>query len=346
MERRRTVCLAAAIAISLLLAGAAFVHRLAPGHAYADGPVALVVEPLVFDPGNPGRTRFGALVWRGGLVLSAPAPFGGLSGLALSADGTRLVAVSDRGFWLRARLRYDNARLAGADEAVLTPLAGADGAALKAKTDADAEGLAALGEDGESGYLVAFERRHRIGRYGAVGTGFAPRGHLPLGALVDTLPDNGGIEALGLLPGMRGEADVIVAISETAHDGKGDHRGWLIATDGAPQAFSVRRVGAFDITDLAILPGGDMVLLERRYVPLLGGAFRLRRIAGRDIRPGARLDGPVLLEAGTRLEVDNMEGLAAHRGTGGETVLTLVSDDNYSPVQRTLLLQFALPPGE
>jgi hypothetical protein len=34
--------------------------------------------------------------------------------------------------------------------------------------------------------------------------------------------------------------------------------------------------------------------------------------------------------------------LSVHRGAGGETVLTLISDDNFSTVQRTLLLQFML----
>ena len=37
-----------------------------------------------------------------------------------------------------------------------------------------------------------------------------------------------------------------------------------------------------------------------------------------------------------------MEGLAVHRDADGETVLTLISDDNFSPLQRTLLLQFTL----
>jgi hypothetical protein len=38
-----------------------------------------------------------------------------------------------------------------------------------------------------------------------------------------------------------------------------------------------------------------------------------------------------------------MEGIAAHRAASGETVLTLMSDDNFSPLQRTLIMQFALP---
>jgi hypothetical protein len=37
-----------------------------------------------------------------------------------------------------------------------------------------------------------------------------------------------------------------------------------------------------------------------------------------------------------------MEGLGVHRTAQGETVLTLVSDDNFSNLQRTLLLQFTL----
>ena len=54
------------------------------------------------------------------------------------------------------------------------------------------------------------------------------------------------------------------------------------------------------------------------------------------------VDGPVLFEADLGYEIDNMEGLSVHRGAGGETVLTLVSDDNFSLLQRTLLLQFTL----
>ena len=37
-----------------------------------------------------------------------------------------------------------------------------------------------------------------------------------------------------------------------------------------------------------------------------------------------------------------MEGLSVHRGANGETMLTLISDDNFSALQRTLLLQFVL----
>ena len=47
-------------------------------------------------------------------------------------------------------------------------------------------------------------------------------------------------------------------------------------------------------------------------------------------------------------EIDNMEALGVHRDGAGRTILTVMSDDNFNPLQRTLLLQFALtePAGE
>ena len=37
-----------------------------------------------------------------------------------------------------------------------------------------------------------------------------------------------------------------------------------------------------------------------------------------------------------------MEGIDAHVTETGDTVLTMISDDNFSLIQRTLLLQFTL----
>jgi hypothetical protein len=90
------------------------------------------------------------------------------------------------------------------------------------------------------------------------------------------------------------------------------------------------------------LPAGDLLLLERKFSWTSGLAVRIRRIALGEIKPGALVDGPILFEADLGYEIDNMEGLSVHRNAGGEIVLTLVSDDNFSMIQRTLLLQFTL----
>jgi hypothetical protein len=49
-----------------------------------------------------------------------------------------------------------------------------------------------------------------------------------------------------------------------------------------------------------------------------------------------------MIEADLAYQIDNMEGMAVHRTTNGETIVTLISDDNFSFIQRNLLLQFAV----
>jgi hypothetical protein len=150
-----------------------------------------------------------------------------------------------------------------------------------------------------------------------------------------------GIEAVTVLKGgpYKGR---MVAFSEIARD-DGRHSGW-IWTDGSAKAMQVVSHGGFALTDAASLADGTLLLLERRFTLFEGVRMRLRRIDASDIKPGAILDGDVLIEADLSDEIDNMEGLAVHTGPAGETVLTLISDDNFNTVmQRTLLLQFTLP---
>jgi len=104
----------------------------------------------------------------------------------------------------------------------------------------------------------------------------------------------------------------------------------------------VKRTGNYDISDAAVLVPDDLLVLERKFSWSSGLAVRIRRIALAGVRAGVLVDGPALIEADLRQEIDNMEGLSIHRGAGGETILTLISDDNFSFLQRTLLLQFAL----
>ena len=87
---------------------------------------------------------------------------------------------------------------------------------------------------------------------------------------------------------------------------------------------------------------GDILILERQYSLQRGVTMRIRRIRLADIKPGAVVDGTAVVETGAGYQIDNMEALGVHRSRSGETVLTLMSDDNFSPIQRTLLLQFVL----
>lgn len=312
-----------------------------------DGPVSTSVTaiPIDFDRDNPSRKNFGKLTFRSGLNLFAKSPhFGGYSGLIIDPTGGMLLAVSDAGTWMRATLDYDGRILKGLSDVVLGPLLGSDGKPVRG-LDRDSEGITLIDGDTRRGTAyVSFEGSHRIERYPFTAERFGPpTGALPLPAAAKALKVNRGLEAMALIRGGKLKG-TLIAFSEGRVDKNGNILGWLIGGP-APGGIYLKQIGGFDITDAAPLPDGGVALLERRFRFSEGVKMRIRRIAASEIKRGAVIQGEVLLEADDRLNIDNMEAIAAHRTAAGETVLTLMSDDNFNPFQRTLIMQFVLPDG-
>ncbi|MGK2923219.1 MAG: esterase-like activity of phytase family protein [Methyloceanibacter sp.] len=304
----------------------------------------VAVIPINFDRDRPERKEFGKLIFRGGLNLFGRSRhFGGFSGIALDASGTTLLAVTDAGAWMRATLAYDGRWLKGMEDVTLGPILGHDGKPLRTDAERDAEGLALTAGDTHAGQaLISFEREHRILRYPFTTKSFGPpNGVVRLPKEAEGMDANQGLEAVALIHAGRLKGTV-VAFSERLKDANGNLRGWLIGGRG-PGPITVRRLGGFDITDAAGLPDGGLVLLERRFRYSEGVKMRIRRVSAAELKPGKLIDGEVLLEATDRLNIDNMEAIAVHRSRAGETILTLMSDDNFSPFQRSLIMQFALP---
>ncbi len=300
--------------------------------------VAVSARPIAaFEPRNPDKTRFGELVFRSGLVLSGSHPrFGGYSGLWRSGDGRDLVAVTDNGFWLTAKVALRNGRLTGLEGAELAPILGASGKPLHRSRYYDTESLCIA--DGVA--FIGVERTHDVLRFDWAGEGVGARARIvPVPREVKRLPDNRGLEAIGVVPAGQPLAGSIVAISERSGAEDAPTLGVILGRQ--PGLFQVTRHDGFDITDLAFLPNGDLLLLERWYRTLRGVGMRIRRVPGASLKAGALLDGPVLIQADLGQEIDNMEGLAVHQD-GGKTVLTLIADDNFSFLQRTVMLEFEL----
>jgi len=160
-------------------------------------------------------------------------------------------------------------------------------------------------------------------------------------AAVKKLPFNQGLEVLVMVPKGMALAGTLIALSERGLDAAGNLIAFLVGGH-SPGQFSVRRTDKFDISDAVLLPAGDLLVLERKFSLLEGVGIRIRRIALKSLTPGAVVDGPSIFEADLGHEIDNMEGIDAHVTGEGDTVLTMVSDDNFSMLQRTLLLQFTL----
>jgi hypothetical protein len=331
----RTIAALAAAAM-LCAAPSAAERRLTPPPALIR--IAVQAKPIAhFEARDASRRQFGLLEFRGGIELTSKnADFGGISSIAMERDGQRFLAVTDKGRWLRARIRYEDGKPVGIDDAEMAPILGPDGRPITARRWYDTEALA---EDRGTVY-VGIERVHQILKFDFRRHGLAARGHpLALPHDIKGLPSNKGIEGLIVAPRGSALAGALVAFSERGLDEAGNIRGFIIGGP-TPGSFAVKRSKDFDITDAAVTARGDVFILERKFSLLSGPGMRIRQVPISAIAPGMLVDGRVVIEADAGYQIDNMEGLALHQGVGGELILTVVSDDNFSMLQRTLLLQF------
>ncbi len=287
----------------------------------------------------------GSLEVAAALELEGDRSFGGWSGAAIERQGEDRVlwAVSDAGAWIRLALRTDDqGRLVEAEETARGALVDEEGSALGGKTWGDAESLIAT----PSGWIVGFERRHRLLAYGSGPPGPERRGiegpavpvALPAGF---SAPENGGLEAVG-----RSEGELVLLV-EGDEGATGPHTGWLGgAGSWTPLALARTR----DLRPVELTPlGRDLLLVERAWNERDGTTLRLSRLTSAALRSGREITpvelGELRAPAGGSppgsLPVDNFEAAAAD----GDTIW-LLSDDNFSSDQRTLLLQLRwVPPG-
>jgi hypothetical protein len=256
----------------------------------------------------------------------------------VSPDGTGLTSITDEGYALTATITYDaDGRLSGLAEGDINRLRDEAGKVLQGKPDQDAEAMA-MQADGS--ILVAFERNHRIWRY--------PSGDEPLRGFptslpapdgLSGLPENSGIEAMTVL------ADgslLALAEGDDESDGAGGESPAFLWRDGAWSHLRYQHFENYRPSDAARLPSGDLLIVERRYTLLQGVGIRLVRLPASTVIPGALLQPVEIARLLPPLSIDNMEGLAVRQNDRGETMIYMISDDNFNVVQRNLLLMFLL----
>lgn len=305
--------------------------------AAAQTGLNLQSRPLHLNSEDKSQRSVGRLLWRGGIaVTAADGDFGGLSDLVVEADGEGFAAITDAGHWLQGRLLYDAAGdLTGVAATGFDRLKGLDGAALDRKRWQDAESLTLM-PDGS--LLIGFERRHRLWRFPADSGLAGQPSTFPMPARLAQAGNNAGAEALVALNDGR-----LLAFTEGQRFGS-NFSVYLWESGKGWTELGLKPKGLFQPTGAALLPSGDVVLLERRFTLLGGLGMRLRRIALAAIHPGAVLEGEEIAELRAPLTVDNFEGIAVHVAGDGSLRLTLISDDNFSPLQRSLIVQFELLP--
>jgi hypothetical protein len=282
--------------------------------------ISIKAEPVPLNPADPAQDRVGGFVYAGGVNLTSARTkrLHGLSDIDVQPDGA-VVAVGDEGDLLHARLTLDaQGRLTGLSEAKISALTDPTGKALSGQENHDSEGLARL-PNGD--LLISFEEKDRIWLYPASG---GPPRKVPSPDV--TFPFNQGMEALAPDPARGPDAYVT--------GGESTGQTWTCTlTTACVEGPRVALDVGFGLVAARRLPNGMTAWLLRAFNPTTKSVIDIRITdAGGKVVEQAELRRP--------LTVDNFEGLAAVPQSGGAIRFYLISDDNFSNSQRTLLLAF------
>lgn len=315
----------------LPLLAALFLTTFAPVSLFRS-PVPPAITTLSFTAvplheTDPARRTVGKLLYRGGWVLrSNDGRFGGIS--AMHVEAGEVVALSDAGSLFRFPLP-------GRQNPTLTILPLPEGpGSPKVKGDRDTEAMAVY----KKRAWIAFEGRNQVWRYRRSDWTSDARA-APSG--MRKWSSNSGAEAMLRLADGR-----FIVFSEGR--GRSDGSSEALLFDGDPalegtaeRAMSYVAPKGFRITDAALLPDGRLLFLNRRAGLADGITAKLTLADAASVAAGKALWGQEIAHLQAPLTVDNMEALSVTQESG-RTIVWLASDDNFIPLQRTLLLKFEL----
>jgi len=281
--------------------------------------LALVLASATLTGGTvPGLQQQSNVTW-----TNAASWFGGLSGVEISSDGKMLSAVSDRGRFIEAEMIRENGVLIDLRIVHSVALRNEKGKILN-RPFTDSEGLA-IAPEGNA--FVSFEGQHRVVQLDRA-NGITTTLSTALG--IRFAEENAGLEALA----MRSDG-VLFALPEATADGtlpllKFTNEEWSVDTH-LPAEGPFLPVGAdFDDQD-------RLYLLERTLTPL-GFRSQIRRFTFR--ASGMEIETLLVTHPA---RYDNLEGISVWQDASSRTMLTLISDDNFLPFQRSQIVEFAVP---
>ena len=301
--------------------------------------IQLTGEPVLqYQAKNVGE-KVNNLIWRGGLVVTGPELFGGVSGITF-IENNQWVMVSDRGQFIYGKAIYDLGQISGFADVGMAPVPNSKGQPLPPNYSRDAESIDTINGNGQSAAIrVGFENLTRVADFDL--ENFHPSGparEVVIPAWISALRTNASLESTCIASEASPIAGSTLLINED--NVKNDkHTGWLLGKEDKGAIFLTVQSG-FNPSDCVFLPDGDLLILERG-VGFLTFRMQIRRVKAAQVIPGATLEGDTILE-GSGADIDNMEALAVRIHSDGSTRLVIMSDDNFNEWERTLWLEFEL----
>lgn len=287
--------------------------------------------PLALDETNLERTKVGALTFLNAWELrSDNSNFGGISALVVTRD-SRFLAVSDAGTLIGFTLGQTNRM----ENSFIAALPGAFGDTIDYR-DRDSEGMA---YDPASGRIwISYEARHAVRR---ISPSLGRVDGINKLTFTSGWKANGGIEAIARLRDGR-----FVLFSETHKRTDGSNSAYLYSGDPVEPGSRATGFGyvapvGYRPTDATLLPDGRLLILNRRISFPNGFTAKLAILDPAEIESGKTIAPKVIATLAPPLLVDNMEGVAITEEEG-RIIVWMISDDNFTALQRTILMKFAL----
>lgn len=252
--------------------------------------------------------------------------FGGFSGLWMSPDGQGILALSDRGYYARATVSRSDGNITGATVSEVTQLPLVDGRQPKDFL-IDAEGLA-VAPDGS--IYVSYEGHHRVWK-------FNPEFETPEWThkwdFFWRFQNNSGMEALAA-----DKDGTVYAIPERSGRWERPFPVQRYRNGEWDETLSIPRSERYLVVGADFGPDEKFYVLERDFNVLNAFKSRVRRF---ELTKDGFENEETLLE--TRFSaMDNAEGISLWTDPDGRIIASIISDDNYTGVLRTLLTEYVL----
>ena len=259
----------------------------------------------------------------------------GISALAWDQDEELLYGVTDHGLLHHLHPLFDNEKLIAVDLVATYKLHNKHGKPLKGK-QRDSEGAFVINADngirGDSELVISFEKVPQITRYTPQGKVIEPYTLPPILTHVKNYRTaNQMLEAVTRHP-----EKGVLTIAQRPMKGRKNQR--LYALNGESWEYHMEKHKGNGLTAMEALPDGRILFMERAWHSLLSPLIVTLK-EGR-FTPEGKLELSIIvtLNSSKGWALDNFEGLTRHR----DQRFFMVSDDNNSLLQRTLLFYFEL----
>ena len=292
--------------------------------------IFLIILPIYLTPFFTYST--GSKKWELNLLSSKilahkTTEFGGISGLTISENGENFVFISDRSYFFKGKIiRNDLNKIVDLKILDQGPLLSSKGEILTGR-NIDSESIVKLNNNG---YYISFESNNRIMYHKTLES---PGEFLPKHTDFDKFLFNDGIEALAIK-----ESGELYALPELPPKGKESHPIYKLNNNKWSIIDEIKIDQDYKVVDAEMIDDENLITLERKFSFYDGFKIRLRRII---FEKNNVQNSEVLLES-LPWEYYNFEGLSKWKDNDGKIHLTLISDDQFSPLLKTEIREFIL----